>query len=157
MIKLMSLAQKGFTLIELLVVIVIISVLALIVMLLINPLQIAKRTRDSNRLTDLANLQRAINVATLEATDSGNTTFCQNMPPPCSGDSYPSAGNARRPDGSGWVKVDLSGKRALSAPVLPIDPLNNETFHYSYSSDGKTWQIQATLEEGNKAISVGSK
>lgn len=56
-------SQKGFTLIELLVVVAIIAILALIVLLAINPVEMARRSRDSRRLSDLGTLRRAIDLS----------------------------------------------------------------------------------------------
>lgn len=55
--------QKGFTLIELLVVVAIIAILALIVLLALNPVEMARRSRDSRRLSDLGTLRRAIDLS----------------------------------------------------------------------------------------------
>src|SRR3989344_2780973 len=54
--------QKGFTLIELLVVVAIIAILALVVLLALNPVEMARRSRDSRRLSDLGTLRRAIDL-----------------------------------------------------------------------------------------------
>ncbi|MBU0999767.1 prepilin-type N-terminal cleavage/methylation domain-containing protein, partial [Patescibacteria group bacterium] len=69
-------SRKGFTLVELLVVIAIIAILAAVVVLIINPLELTRRGRDAARLTDLSNLQQAINVAVQEATGSAATILC---------------------------------------------------------------------------------
>lgn len=55
--------QKGFTLIELLVVVTIIAILALIVLLALNPVEMARRSRDSRRLSDIGTLRRAIDLS----------------------------------------------------------------------------------------------
>lgn len=54
--------QQGFTLIELLVVMAIIAILALIILLALNPVEMARRSRDSRRLSDLGTLRRAIDL-----------------------------------------------------------------------------------------------
>ncbi|MGD8744394.1 MAG: prepilin-type N-terminal cleavage/methylation domain-containing protein, partial [Candidatus Woesebacteria bacterium] len=55
--------EKGFTLIELLVVVAIIAILALIVLLALNPVEMARRSRDSRRMSDLGTVRRAIDLA----------------------------------------------------------------------------------------------
>lgn len=140
---------SGFTLVELLVVIAIIAVLAAVVVLIINPLELTRRSRDAARLTDLANLQQAINVAAQEATNSGTDILCVGglTSGKCEGSSNSTAANVRNPNGSGWVKVDLSGQKSVSVPTLPIDPGSNDaTYHYKYCSDGSAWEIDAALE-----------
>lgn len=135
--------SKGFTLVELLVVIAIIAILAAVVVLIINPLELTRRGRDAARLTDLANLQQAINVAVQEATSSAAAILCKDTTTPCSGSSNTGTRNA---NGTGWVKVDLSAQQSVSVPTLPIDPNNGTTYHYTYCSDGTAWEIDTVLE-----------
>lgn len=137
---------QGFTLVELLVVIAIIAILASVVMLVVNPLELTRRTRDANRLTDLTNLQQAINVAAQEATSSGAAVLCMEGIDNCLGHSNDAGANVRKSDGAGWVKVDLSSQKSVSVPTLPIDPTNNALLRYTYKSDGSTWEINAVLE-----------
>ena len=63
--------NKGFTLIELIVVIVIVAILATVIVLVVNPMELTKRSKDAVRMTDLANLQQVINIDLQEATDEG--------------------------------------------------------------------------------------
>lgn len=62
--------MKGFTLVELLVFISINVVLAAIVVLVINPLELIHRSRDTARIKDLDNLASVINVALQNATSN---------------------------------------------------------------------------------------
>lgn len=136
-------SRSGFTLVELLVVIAIISILAAVVVLIINPLELTRRGRDAARLTDLANLQQAINVAVQEATSSAAAILCKDTTTPCNGSS---STGTRSASGTGWVKVDLSSQQSVSVPTLPIDPTNSTTYHYTYCSDGTGWEINTVLE-----------
>jgi prepilin-type N-terminal cleavage/methylation domain-containing protein len=138
---------KGFTLVELLVVIAIIAILAAVVLLIINPLELTRRGRDAARLSDMANLQQAINVAVQEATGAGATDIlCVGglTGGVCEGSSVDSG--ARASDGTGWVKVNLGLQQSVSVPTLPVDPVNNTAYHYVYCSDGDAWEINAVLE-----------
>lgn len=138
--------HRGFTLVELLVVIAIIAILAAVVVLIINPLELTRRGRDAARLTDLANLQNAINVAVQEATQSGAVAVLCKVDGayPCTGKS--TMLNGRASDGTGWAKTDLSAQKSVSVPTLPIDPLNDLTNHYVYCASGDAWEINAVLE-----------
>jgi prepilin-type N-terminal cleavage/methylation domain-containing protein len=51
---------KGFTLIELLIVIAIIAILAVAVILTLNPAELLRQSRDSTRVSDMATLKSAI-------------------------------------------------------------------------------------------------
>lgn len=124
--------------------IAIIAILAAVVVLIINPLELTRRGRDSARLTDLANLQQAINVAVQEATTSGGAILCSGAAYPCSGKS--SDANSRPSDGTGWVKVNLGSQKSVSVPTLPADPTNDATAHYAYCADNDAWEINAILE-----------
>ncbi len=55
-------AKKGFTLIALLVVIAIIAILAVVVVLTLNPAEMMRRARDSNRASDLGMIKTAISL-----------------------------------------------------------------------------------------------
>lgn len=145
--------HKGFTLVELLVVIAIIAILAAVVVLIINPLELTRRGRDAARLTDLANLQQAINVAVQEATGSAATILCSGGSAPCNGSSNT---GTRGSNGTGWVKVDMSTQKSVSVPTLPIDPINDATNHYTYCSDGNGWEIDAKLESQQQSGKMGT-
>lgn len=137
--------KSGFTLVELLVVIAIVAILAAVVVLIINPLELTRRGRDAARLSDLANLQNAINVAVQESTGSGAVAvLCKAAGAyPCSGKSHV---DSRQADGSGWAKTDLSAQQSVSVPTLPIDPINSAVYHYTYCANNDAWEINAVLE-----------
>lgn len=139
---------QGFTLVELLIVIAIIAILAAVVVLIINPLELTRRGRDATRISDLANLQSAINVAAQEATASGTDILCVGglTGGVCTGKSNDSATSVRKSDGTGWVKVNLGAQKSVSVPTLPVDPNNGAPNHYIYCSDGTSWEINAVLE-----------
>lgn len=144
---------KGFTLVELLIVIAIIAILAAVVVLIINPIELTKRGRDANRLTDLANLQNAINVSVEEYTGSGVALCNGANSGPCSGNSNDAGANTYKNDGTGWVKVNLSSQKAVSLPALPRDPINDANYHYSYATNnpGTAYEIDAVLESQQQA------
>jgi len=71
-------SKKGFTLIELLVVIAIIAILAVVVVLTLNPAELLRQARDSNRISDFATLKSAIGLYAEDVNTStpmyGSTT-----------------------------------------------------------------------------------
>ena len=137
--------KSGFTLVELLVVIAIIAILAAVVVLVINPLELTRRGRDAARLTDLSNIQSALNVSIQESTGSGGVAIlCKTAGTyPCNGSSHT---GSRTADGSGWVKADLGSQKSVTVATLPIDPINSATYHYTYCSNNDAWEIAAVLE-----------
>lgn len=147
--------SRGFTLIELLVVLAIIAIIASIIATIINPLEIARRARDATRLTDLANLQIAINILIQENPKVSTSLLCHSpSTPPCSGTSIDPG--SRNSDGTGWVKVEFDplASGIITASSLPADPLNTGEFVYSYATNrtGDKWEINATLESEKEKI-----
>lgn len=144
----MKKTARGFTLVELLVVIAIIAILAAVVVLIINPLELLKRSRDAARLTDLANLQTAINVAVQEATSSTSYIACNGASGDCTSNSVT---GTRAINGTGWVQIDFTNQKSVSVPTLPIDPINSAGavgtgLHYTYCGNGEKWMLETTLE-----------
>ena len=70
--------KKGFTLIELLVVIAIIAILSVVVVLTLNPAEMLRRSRDSNRASDLSIIKTSLSLylADVSSTFMGTSTYC---------------------------------------------------------------------------------
>jgi len=135
-------SAQGFTLVELLVVIAIIAILAAVVVLIINPLELTRRSRDAARLSDLDNLQKAINIVVQDSVNGG-AILCTGTPIPCTGRSDT---GTRVLNGGGWVKANFTGQTTVTIPTLPIDPSNTTANHYTYYSDGADYELNAVLE-----------
>ena len=151
----MKKTARGFTLVELLVVIAIVAVLAAVVVLIVNPLEMTRRSRDSVRLTDLQNIQQAINVA-LQENQGGTNRACNGAagtPATCRGDS---AAGTRITDGTGWVRVNLAAQSSVTVPTLPIDPSNTAPYHYTYCGSGDNWEILTVLESAQYGPKMSS-
>ena len=73
--------KKGFTLLELLIVIGIIAILSIVLVIMINPSEMFKKARDSQRMSDLATLKTAIEVyktnSRTPALAGGTNTGCK--------------------------------------------------------------------------------
>ena|SRR5579859_5298538 len=127
------LPQNGFTLIELVVVIGILAVLSVFVLATLNPLQQFKKSRDGERKSDLAQIQRALEQyyqdhgsypksnATYNITDlNGNTVAW---------------GGA-----SGWSPY---------MNLVPKDPDSTRTYiYYASGSIPQSYKLYANLEVG---------
>lgn len=105
----------------------------------IKPNELALRARDAARLQDLVTIQEHINNVTAEGIAPG--LLCSGEKAPCIGDTTDSNVNLKQTDGTGWVKISLP-----SLSMLPVDPVNNTSYSYTYCSDGKEWEIQARVE-----------
>ena len=71
-------ARKGFTLVELLIVITILVVLGIFVILLINPAEILSKSRDSQRISDLATVKGAMQLFLTDTTTDLTTFMATN-------------------------------------------------------------------------------
>ncbi|EKD52580.1 MAG: hypothetical protein ACD_61C00301G0003 [uncultured bacterium] len=148
---------KGFTLIELLVVIAILSILATLVVLAINPAEAQRKSRDTTRLSDLATMRKAIDLAIAEGGALSGTVAI-----PFTGSS---AGSRDTTSVTNYLGMDVS--KYLS--VLPIDPRQSATVAttlsdgttqiaaggmvYSFESNGTTYELNAYLEStANAAV-----
>lgn len=170
----LGLTGFGFTLIELLVVIAVIAILSAVVLLVINPAELLRASRDARRISDLATVHQAVNLLKTDApetqigsssvvyislADSSPTCANLSLPPLAVGWVYNcvSSSTLRKGNGTGWIPVDFSSFSAGTLlPVPPIDPsnsaLNNcsankyENYFYAYATNGNEWEINANLE-----------
>lgn len=142
--------KKGFTLIELLIVIGILAILAVAVVLVLNPAQMLAQARDSQRLSDLGNLKSAIGMylATASASVIGDTKRAMATST-CGFSSACTIVSSTAVTGTGWVNVDLTGTSGGSPiSALPVDPTNNFTYQYAYAgnSSNMTFEFHCRLE-----------
>jgi prepilin-type N-terminal cleavage/methylation domain-containing protein len=158
--------NRSFTLIELLVVVALIAVLAVAVILSLNPSELLKQGRDSTRLSDLQNLNKSLSWFEADTGGTGfmgsssviyvsipdTTSTCSNLglPIPPSGYSYHcvTQQNLQKTDGSGWIPVNfnqISFGKTLTK--LPIDPTNQTSTgnYYTYVAGG-SWKLTTILE-----------
>jgi general secretion pathway protein G len=114
----------GFTLIELIIVMVIISVLSGIS---VFALQGARGSaRDAKRRTDLQTISSALEIRKSDCN------------------VYPATGSLPG-SGSTWSD-NCSGTNNTYIQVMPGDPAGGD---YGYTSDGTTYTLTATLEDGS--------
>lgn len=146
--------QKGFTLLELLITIAILAILISMVVFLLNPAEILKKSRDAQRLSDLTTLRAALGLYVV-STNQPKLDNQVNSDGECSGGSssdtiwvsYPKDGpgavitgtppspyvqfkqvsntDIYKVDGTGWIPTPLDSIKG-GAPIsnLPVDPVN---------------------------------
>jgi prepilin-type N-terminal cleavage/methylation domain-containing protein len=109
--------KKAFTIIELLVVIGIIGILAVALLVTLNPTEAQRKARDSKRLKDAATLQAIIEQ---NLNDGGDFNTCT----PANTCKSSTAGSAEsQPCSNNWLGENL----CLYAQTIPTDPANNQS------------------------------
>lgn len=146
----------------------ILAILATAAVLVINPTDMLARTRDSRRLTEVRELNKAVQIADTGGLSLGTakniyisipdtSPVCANLGLPAlpSGWSYvcSNTNNYRKVDGTGWMPINFSAL-SIGSPlsVLPVDPINStSSLYYSYVVGG-SWELTAWLESARYLI-----
>lgn len=153
--------KKGFTLIELLVVIGILAILTAAVVVVLNPAELLRQSRDAQRLSDLDSVRSAISLylatASLPALGAGPECTVGILQPDGVGACTTNATTIVT--GTGWVLAALSdtlGGSPLSA--LPLDPVEDATYFYAYAGDATdlNFELNANLESTKYSAREGT-
>lgn len=156
---------ESFTLIELLIVIGVLAVLTAAVVLIMNPAERLKESRDARRITELTSLEKTINVLTTQNTnlpmgtssvvyvsipdDASSTCGSLGLPALSPGYTYNcvTTANLRKTNSTGWIPIDFSSTGVAMLPTLPIDPVNTTStgLYYTYMMGG-SFEVNAKFE-----------
>lgn len=171
--------QKGFTLIELLVVIAIIAILAVVVVLTLNPAELLRQARDSNRISDFATLKSAIGLysedvatttpmyggadkiytssasaSTTTSTYIGATTSTYGFTATINTYTGVNPSSSRAIDSTGWIPINFT-LISSGAPIgaLPVDPVNSGYNIYVYGATSTQYKLATKMESAKYGYS----
>jgi prepilin-type N-terminal cleavage/methylation domain-containing protein len=166
------LKSSSFTLIELIIVLAIISILVTILIATIKPTEIFKKARDSKRIADLKNIEKAIdllystypnfnelnyastNIVYISLKDDSPTcsSYISQLPSLPPGYQYRCSANPQNIDGTGWIPIPFNNFDIINLANLPIDPINKPPYYYIFVVGGN-YEVTAALEaDSNRNI-----
>lgn len=134
--------KKGFTLIEILIVVAIIAILASVVLVGLGPTQ--RAGRDARRLSDLHQVQNALELYFNRCGYYPGTATCAS-------NAAPAAGAA------GYTNMSsaLTGTASIGTPNIPVDPTNSGSLVYQYGATpaaaANQYTLAAQLEDVNNS------
>ena len=164
-------SKQSFTLIEILITL---SILAFIIGLLISiikPAEIYRKSRDNQRIVDLNYLDSNIksfflitNTESIYTTSTSNKVFlslqlpsfatntnCKNyftdLPNLPTGWEYVCSKNPTSTDGTGWIPIDFRNYMLYTISNLPLDPFNNAFNYYAFIASGTDFILYTILED----------
>lgn len=110
--------KQAFTIIELLVVVGIISILAIALLVTLNPTEAQKKSRDAKRVKDATTIQAIIESFLSDGGDTFCTTICTSIDGSATANSQPCTD-------AGWLGEDLGTDELCDyAQSIPSDPIN---------------------------------
>lgn len=141
----MNTTKKGFTLIELLVVVAIIGLLSSVVLASLNVARI--KARDSVRKSDIQQIRTALEFYYSVNGSYPAETACDT--------SRGSSASTCPPTGTTWTTTSSIYVALVPTymPTLPVDPVNNTSYFYTYEPAGtvnQSYCIGAALEGGGR-------
>jgi len=156
--------SPSFTLIELVIVIGILAVLAAVVVIVINPAEYMKSTRDAQRMSELQTISKSIglylgdgktsmgsaNIVYVSIPDSSTTCANLGLPSLPGGWSYScsTSANYRKTDGTGWLPIAFNTiSFGNTLDTLPVDPTNTTSSlnYYTYMTGG-SFELTTAME-----------
>ena len=129
--------SAGFTIIEVVIVTGLIILLASLLIINVDPVGSKKKSRDEKRMSDVSTIDRAISefVADKKRYPDQSNILRQST-------ILPAGSSQLTSSKSGWIQEDLSSYSSL----LPIDPLNDDLYHYYYIHNLNSYEVNAKLE-----------
>jgi len=150
--------KKGFTLLELLIVIGILAILSTTMILVINPAEMLRKARDSQRISDLNTLKTAIAIYLTDVASASlsSGSYAYNY---TTGVTYPSgtcgastlthSSSSQAITGIGWIPINFSaitgGSPIGSEPIDP-NPATGRYYIYVSNASNNTFELLANME-----------
>lgn len=135
--------EAGFTLLELLIVVSVIAILSVALVLVLNPAETLKKSRDAQRISDLSTIKTALGIY-LTSTSTPVMGVCSATKSSTTTPAFLTDGAT-----TNWIDVNLNSLTGGS-PIsnLPRDPVNSGEFAYLYkcNNTAKTFEVSALLE-----------
>ncbi|OGM93318.1 hypothetical protein A2372_02895 [Candidatus Wolfebacteria bacterium RIFOXYB1_FULL_54_12] len=158
---------RGLTLVELLITMGILAILASMAVLVFNPVEYVRQSRDTRRIGDLDAINKAIDLYTVNKpaitelgtasivyvslSDSSSTCGSHALPvlPPSWQYRCVPAADLQKIDGTGWVPINFTSISS-GAPLatLPIDPANAVAGaqYYMFIASGRKYELSSGME-----------
>lgn len=127
--------RKGFTLIELIIAVAILAIMTSVVLLVIDPFSQFKKSLDTSRKSDLAQVQRALEQYYQDYSKYPANNASYQMIVMSGGSPTPLVW------GSSWAPY---------MDKLPKEPSSAKRYIYVSSSDQQSYWIYASLDRGGK-------
>ncbi len=155
----------GFTLLELLIVIGILAILSTTMIMVINPAEMLKRARDSQRMSDLATLKSAIALYLADVSTPSigtvGTSYSHVSGVACATTSASSSSQAIT--GSGWIPINfnsISGGSPIDKEPIDPNPTASNVSPYLYYTyivgNNNTFKLAANMESTSYASTEGT-
>lgn len=132
-------AGAGFTLIELLLVVAILGILAVSVLLTLNPFAQLQKGNDAKRKADLSQIQKALEIYYQDYGEYPDMSNYQ-LNPVTSAPGFIPISRTQKNWGSSWQPY---------MNVIPKDPVPSKNYVY-YTSDRQSYYLYASLDRGGK-------
>jgi type II secretory pathway pseudopilin PulG len=130
-------SPNGFTIVEIVIVTGLLIMLSTLLVINLDPIGNKKKARDGKRISDISTIDTAISefVADKKRYPDESDILRQSTILP---------GGSTQLTGSnmGWIKENLSSYISM----LPIDPVNDDTYHYHYIHNATGYELNAKLE-----------
>ena len=144
-------------------VIPIILILVSSIILVMNPVELLKKARDSQRLSDVNALRTAISYYVTESSKpvlgSAKYYYVSNNVNPgitCAGRIAKVSGS-QATDGNGWIPIDFTSMTDLPLEALPSDPIAGDKNFYVYLVDPTTNQFELITNMESSYYSKGGR